>query len=740
MATDAEKQHKLAKHWQREIALSEKAFEPWRNRCKKISDIYTDQRRKVETGGQRRFAILWANIQTLQPAIYSQQPQPAVVRRFKSPDPVARTASEVLERATSYTFDKAKFDDVMRSARDDYLLYGRGQAWFRYEADFESHSVDGVEDTGDTDVVTGERIVIDYVHRNDFGHNPARCWEEVRWVSRRAFMTREELVKRFGELGNEIKLDHEPEETKEADNKEDAAVKKAAVYEIWDRTSKQVYWISKSHNAPLDVQPPLLDIEGFFPCPKPCYGTTSTDDIIPLPDYIFYQDQSEEIDDLTARIGALTDSLKLVGFYPSGEGDGTQAIERAASPRVENELIPVPAWAAFSERGGANAIQWWPVEQVVKVLEGCLMLRKQLIDDIYQITGISDILRGATEASETATAQKLKAQWGSTRIRDRQFEIQRFARDCARIVAEVVADKFEPQTIQEMTGIQLVPPPMPPAVGPVTPEMQQELERSKKMQAVVQLLRDDKRRGFRVDIETDSTIEPDEQAAKEGMTEFLTAVGGFVQNAMPVAQAQPTLAPMMGEMLKTYVRKFRAGRELEEVIERSVDQLSQAAAQPQEPPPDPKMIEAQNRMQIEGQRIQMDQEKQQIDTQLESQRQSHEQALKAQELQHTMELERARMAQQMQLEELKMRWEMAMKKFEAEENAALRVQESERAAQQAEGEQTKDAEAKQSTEEMGKVLAELTAVIAQMNAPKQITLNRGSNGQVTGAEAAPVLN
>jgi hypothetical protein len=42
-----------------------------------------------------------------------------------------------------------------------------------------------------------------------------------------------------------------------------------------------------------------------------------------VPDFIFYQDQCDEIDALTKRIAALTDSLKLVGFYPGGpQGEG----------------------------------------------------------------------------------------------------------------------------------------------------------------------------------------------------------------------------------------------------------------------------------------------------------------------------------------------------------------------------------------------------------------------------------
>jgi hypothetical protein len=44
---------------------------------------------------------------------------------------------------------------------------------------------------------------------------------------------------------------------------------------------------------------------------------------------------------------------------------------------------------------------------------------------IYEVTGISDIVRGQGNAQETATAQEIKSQWGSLRIRKLQKQIER---------------------------------------------------------------------------------------------------------------------------------------------------------------------------------------------------------------------------------------------------------------------------------------------------------------------------
>jgi hypothetical protein len=45
-----------------------------------------------------------------------------------------------------------------------------------------------------------------------------------------------------------------------------------------------------------------LKLEGFFPCPPPLNATIAQGSTIPVPDYVLYQDQAEELDDLTGRI------------------------------------------------------------------------------------------------------------------------------------------------------------------------------------------------------------------------------------------------------------------------------------------------------------------------------------------------------------------------------------------------------------------------------------------------------
>lgn len=652
--------------WLEIIDKHETAFQPWRDRCRKIEKIYTEQRR-TNSKSKRRYAILWANISTLQPTVYARLPKPIVTRRFKDKDKVARKAGEMIERGLVYDLDKEDFNAVMRKGRDDLLLYSRGTSWNRYDAEFEPMMDDAGapqmdEEGKPLERITSEKVKTEFVHWYDFGHAFGRVWEEVPQVWRKVYMDRKELIARFGEkIGKAIPLDHGPKSNDTTEHKD--AKTKATVYELWDKISKKVYWIARGYAELCDEKPPLVDLEGFFPCPKPMYGTLSTDSLIPIPDYVYYQDQAEEIDDLTNKIDKLLDSLKLVGFYPAGT-EGTAAIIKAMKPDSTDLLVPVAGWNAFAERGGSGQIQWVPIDIVITVLEGCYTARERIIQDIYQIMGLSDIQRGQTDPNETAEAQSLKSQYGSMRTQERQAIVQEFARDNIRIIGEIMAEKFQPETLLMMTGMKIPtaeevqsflmkqqleqqkmaqaaqaqavqaqqmpggsPPPspngmpqgsppnmngqMPPQPGlsvmggnggpggpmPGEEDVEEEpiTEASVTVEQVFELLHNDKLRGYRIDIETDSTIIGDEQADKASWNEMLTAVSGFMQQALPMGNAVPEFVPVLGLMLQATIRKYRAGRELEDAIESATNALIKKtkAMANQPPPPSPEEQKAQ---------------------------------------------------------------------------------------------------------------------------------------------------
>ncbi|MGR9196060.1 hypothetical protein [Rhizobium leguminosarum] len=630
---------KVGARWQQELERAQRYFKSWHDRCVKIEKIYLDQQSDQTSAAKRRFPMLWANTSVLQPAVYARVPQPVVERRFKDAQPVARMASELVERNLAYMGDEADVDSIMRAVRDDFLLCARGTVWLRYEADFEPLDMGvqpsdppangglpeglpgGMGDNGGaaSEVISDERVCIDYVHWSDFLHSPARRWKDVTWVARRVPMTDEEMEKRFGPdamaslQAQGAGSNKGTTQTERAENEG-----KTHVWEIWCKSENYAVWIADGAPVALEVSEPPLDLTHFWPCPRPAYGTMSTSSLIPVPDYVYYQQQCDEIDLLTKRVNKLTDQLRLKVFYPSGDGAISPAIEKAMRPENDTVMVPIPEWAAFTDKGGSKAIVTLPIDEVQKVIIACIQARKQLIEDVYQITGISDIVRGDTQASETATAQRIKSQWGSIRIRDRQSELARFARDIIRLAGEIICDQFQPETLMLVSGIKLPtmadkqqvqmqmqqmqmaaqqaaaraqqmgqPAPPPPQMPPQLQEMMQQPT----IDEVVQLLRNDSIRGFQIDIETDSTIEPDEDAEKQRRMEFVQMIGGFLQQAGAMAQQNPMLVPVMVETLLFAARGFRAGRQLESTLEQVGAQLSEAATAPKPPePPAEQMI------------------------------------------------------------------------------------------------------------------------------------------------------
>jgi hypothetical protein len=106
--------------------------------------------------------------------------------------------------------------------------------------------------------------------------------------------------------------------------------------------------------------------------------------------------------------------------------------------------------------------------------------------------------------------------------------------------------------------------------------------------AVVKLLRDDRMRGFRIDVETDSLVEADQAKERNDRTAFVTAVGGFFKEFGPVVQQMPPLAPLAGSMLQFAVRGFKVGAEMEETIEKAMaDVVAHLSKPPQPPQPTP---------------------------------------------------------------------------------------------------------------------------------------------------------
>jgi hypothetical protein len=636
------------RRWIAELQLAKREDEKWVKRGKKIVRRYRDERQGW-SDATKKYNILWSNIQTMLPALYGKTPRADVQRRFKDQDPVGRVAATILERALQYEIDHyGDFDASIKSAVLDRLLPGRGTAWVR----FETKETEGVEaeslEPSETDNPVPEApeyeyecTPVDYVYWEDFRCSPARCWDEVTWVARRIYMSRKEGVERFGEEFETVPLTNEPiglDELKKQgiETMDTDGMKKAVVWEIWCKPEEKVYWVAEGHDKTLDEKENPYGLDGFWPCPRPLFATQTTDTLVPVPDYSLYQDQAEELDKLTQRIAMLTEAVKVVGVYDSSQ----TGIQRMLSEGVNNTMIPVDNWAAFGEKGGVKgAVDWLPLEMVLTALNQCYQSREQAKQVIYEVTGLSDIIRGASVASETATAQQIKSQYASLRLRRMQTDVAQFASEVLRIKAQLMCDLYRPETLVEMSGI----------LGT------QDGKDPQKVMAAIQLLKTEPSRGFRIEVASDSLVEMDEATEKQSRMEFLTAAGQFLERALPVAQQVPEMAPLMGEMLLYGVRAFKGGRPMEAAFDDAIAKLT-APKPPAPPQPSPEEIKVQGQMQIEQMRLQA---KQQSDAQTAQMQLAVEQM----RLQMEDQAEQRRQEREMLVEQMRIQQEAMLTRF-----------------------------------------------------------------------------
>jgi hypothetical protein len=571
---DQEKQFGPARYWLREIDQSTDHERDWRERADRVVERYRDERGVGAASNlEKKFNILWSNTETLKGSLFAQMAKPDVRRRYADGNVDGRQVAIVLERALNYELDLYDADRVILAALEDYLLPGRGVCWIVYEPvivtettkiEIDSDELDLTEET--TERLGDQRTRIEYVHWQDYRESPSRRSDDVTWRARRHLLTRDELVGRGFDKPYDIPLSWSPSESDESYPDQDELYARAEVWEIWDKVTRKRIYVATGHDKLLAEDEDPYSLENFFPCPSPLIAVKTNNTNIPIPEFTEYQDQADELDRITTRISYLIEALKRRGVYDASVPELAQLATAG-----DNDFVPSENFAYLQQKGGlAGSFQTEDLSPIMVALNGLYQQRTQLLSTIYEVTGISDLLRGTTKASETATAQQLKSQYGSLRLRRRQDEIQKYIRDLFRIKAEIIAENYEADTLQRMTNIQ------------TTPQM-------------LQIMRDDKMRSYVIDVESDSTVFSDEQEEKQTRIQFADTVGNFLVRALEVTRSAPEATPLMFEMLKFVSGAWKVGRTFEDVINQTenetMQQLMQLRSQPPGPTPEQQLAQ-----------------------------------------------------------------------------------------------------------------------------------------------------
>lgn len=606
------------KRWEDEITFAEKEMGKFWKAARLTIRRYIDDRDATEVQ-KRWFNAFFTNVGIMEASLYDQTPEASVSRRFLDmDDDVGRVAGNILERCVNQDMDEADcdFDAVMRHAVFDRLVPGLGAAWLRLENEFEE--IEGQLDPETQEPlkkIASQEVAIDWVFYEDFVFSPCRVWEERRWVARKVYMTRDQLVKRWGEeKGKQVPLTTQSSVQQNLPNgntPSNMVLKRGCVYEIWDRESRKVIWFAKGMDSILEERDDFLKLRGgrFEPCPKPLFANLTTSNCLPKPDFAMLQDQYNELDEVNNRISLLIIACKVTGVYDQS----AIGIQRMLTEGYDNTLIPVDNWAMFAEKGGIKgAVDFLPLDMIVTALNQLQAHRQALVMQIDQLTGISDVVRGTTKASETLGAQELKAKYASVRIQRLQQDVTRFAEEILTIKGDIITQHFVPEQIVKMANVQSM-----------TPEDQQMV-----LPALELLMApgENEELCWRVDIQATSMAITDYAAVKNERSEFLNSVATFLQSSATVGQGAPQLIPLMLNMLQFGVAGFRVSKDIEGVFDRYIKEFEQEieAKKNAPPQPDPEMVKAQQEAQLEQQKAQQELAMKQQEFQMEMQQKQQE--------------------------------------------------------------------------------------------------------------------
>jgi len=659
---------KIRRKWLTALQIADKAERDWRDQCARIVELYRGSKKKKNS-----FNILFSNTDTMAPAILNSTPKPDVRRRWNDDDPLGKAVSDVLNRSLAFCMDDGAFMETLTLNLYDYLLTGRAICRIRYIPSFNEYSEEQEPpeqeqqepDAESYEELAWEQVTIEHVQYDDFRRGPGRSWSEVCWIAFKHRLSKDEIAERFGEDKADKMAYDEVDDSETGTRKQDDDKIKggtAEIWEFWDKDDKKVYFIAKGYGEGLlsEMDDPL-QLKGFFPIPAPIYAFQDSTNLIPVPLYQTYQNQAEELERISFRINRLVDALKVRGIYDSTISELSQLFTGD-----DNQLFPAENISIIMDRGGLDKAVWMlDIQPIVSIIAELYTQREQCKQVIYEIIGLSDILRGSSDANETATAQNIKAQWGGNRIGRMQRAFQYYIRDIVRLMAEVIGQQFQIDTLKGMTGLKF----------PTNAEVQQQMMQYQTMaqqaqmqgqqpppppeppitwEQIAAVLRDDMQREYKVDIETDSTLAASQQADMQGLRDLLGGLAQMMQSFAPIVQAGAMPVEAVKELTLAVVRRAKLGNAVEDAFEKIQ----------QPPPPQPEQQPQDNSLQVAQINAQVEQAKAQQQAQLDNIQLQQTQVIEQEKLQSQERIEQAKLVNEAHMEQLRMQHEKELKMLE----------------------------------------------------------------------------
>jgi hypothetical protein len=565
------------------------------------------------------YNILYSNTEVLKPSLYSATPKPDVRTRFleQPSSPLTQLAENFLvvfsdpANPGEESFDNSLDESVLSA-----LVSGLGFVRIRH---YPEKNIPICTESG-----TYKGLIWPAGNK----------WGKLPWIAFRQELTREEFFTQLGipaEERQNLTAD-DPTEEPEGQSK---TLEKTLVYECWERGTKTVHYLCEDWKGVLvksEADP--MQLHGFFPTPGLLQMTHKPGRLLPTPLYQYYRNQAEELNRVTARLNKVLSAIKVRGAYNSLLGDDLAKL--LSDDDMENKLVPGKEAGLMTQAGGFDKQIWLlPLEALVAVATQLYQARVQIKQVIYEITGLSDIIRGSSVASETATAQNLKNKWGSIRLRDMQKSTASYVRDLYRLAIDAAAALVPAQQWKLITNSQVplaaekdaavqqlqydamkaqlmaaqMPPPgmpgMPPAPPPPPPNPELvKIAQSPSLEELISQLKNDANRAFFVNVQSDSTIDLDTATDKAEVSEFMTAMGQLLQGLQPLAQLGPSGINASKEIVIAVCQRFKFGLQIVDSIKAIEPPPPQATGPtPEQEKKEKELVQAEDKIKAEVQKL-----------------------------------------------------------------------------------------------------------------------------------------
>lgn len=518
------------------------------------------------------YNILYSNTEVLRPSLYSATPKPDVRSRFPAIN--TNPLPTVLDRFLTIVSDPAdpgqeSLDDAMNETVLSALTCAMGYSRIRYYED------------------RAFPLAIEAGHYKSLLWGKARKWSKIPWLAFRHELSKDEFFTLFN-IPEDQQSQYTPPE-------QDGFNKKAfgtCVYELWDKKTRKIYFICNDWTPKLVKEDEdRLQLKSFYPTPGILLFTAKPGNIEPVPLYQYYRNQAEELNRVTVRLNRVLSAIKVRGAYHGLLGETMKDI--LSSDDNENALIAAKEAGFLAQMGGFDKAIWLlPLEKLMAVATQLYAARQQIKQVIYELTGISDIIRGSNVASETATASDLKNKWGTIRLRLMQNSTANYVRDLYRLTVDAATTVISPEQWKEITSIDLPTEAekvagkqqlaywqqMAPLGIQPNPQQVQQIQtmlQKPSIDEIVTRIKDDQNRAYTVNVQTSSTIDLDTAADKAEVNEFMNGFGQLMAGLQPLQALGPSGVEASKQVMLAIVQRFKFGQNIIESLK---------AIQPPPPP------------------------------------------------------------------------------------------------------------------------------------------------------------